>query len=188
MRYLPLIASVLMLCGTAKADKFWLSDPKAEQNAAAGSSPNLIEGVLLAEDAEGYHIRVEGGEIVLPKKSVFKVEKGDLSLDKIVQAEKDSVEAGELANQERRLVQATQAREREVQVAEASASRTARAVDAGASRSETVLVPAAGFDPVVGVATGYNSQFEMMRDAQLAWTMTKDRRYLQLLRQLRRLR
>ena len=188
MRYLPLIAGVLLICAPAKADKFWLSDPEAEQNAAAGSSPNLIEGVLLSEDADGYHVRVEGGEVVLPKKSVFKIENDKLSVDAIAEAEADSKEAGELANEERRLVQATQRAEREVRFAEASARRSSQAVEADTTSLQVEPVAVTGYDPVIGVATGYNSQFEMMRDAQLAWTMTKDRRYLELLRQLRRLR
>lgn len=187
MRYLPLIAGVLLICAPAKADKFWLTDPKVEQNAPAGSSPNLIEGVLIAEDDEGYHVRVAGGEILLPKQSVFKVEKDELSIDAIVKLEADSKQQGELDNQERRLTQATNRQEREVQAAEASVRRAARAVEADVS-SAAEPAQAGGFDPVLGIATGYNSQFEMMRDAQLAWTMTKDRRYLQVLRQLRRLR
>ena len=65
--------------------------------------------------------------------------------------------------------------------------RAARAVEADVARTAEPA-QAGGFNPIVGTATGYNSQFEMMRDARLAWTMTKDRRYLQVLRQLRRLR
>jgi hypothetical protein len=41
---------------------------------------------------------------------------------------------------------------------------------------------------VLGVASGYNSQYAMMHDAQIAWVLTKDRRYMKLLRQLRRMR
>ena len=187
MRYLPLIAGVLLICAPAKADKFWLTDPKSEQNAAAGSSPNLIEGVLVAEDEEGYHVRIEGGEILLPKKSVFKVEKDGLTLDAIVKAEGDKKKAGEQANEDRRTAQASQRRMRDVRIAEASAKRSANAVEAVSSNAPA---PAAtgGFDPVLGVAGGYDSQYAMMNDAQLAWSLTKDRRYLQLLRQLRRMR
>ena len=186
MRYLPLIAGVLLICAPAKADKFWLTDPKTEKNAAAGSSPNLNEGVLVAEDDDSYHVRINGGEVLLPKSSVFKVEKDDLTLDAIVKAEADSQKAGEQANEERRATQATQKRQRDVRIAEASSRRSAQAVDAGTTRG-TTPVPAGRFDPVLGVSDDY-SQYAMMHDAQLAWSMTKDRRYLQLLRQLRRMR
>ncbi|MCK5941075.1 MAG: hypothetical protein KAI24_03820 [Planctomycetes bacterium] len=185
MRYLPLIAGALLFAAPAKADKFWLSDPKAEAKAAAGSSPNVIEGVLLAESDEGYHVRVEGGEILLPKDSVFKVEKDDLTLDAIVKAEDKQQQAGEQANEERRLAQQVRRAARDVRIAEASAKKRVRAVEAAASRRAT---EPQGFDPVLGVATGRDSTYEMMRDAQVAWSLTKDRRYLKLLRQLRRLR
>lgn len=188
MRYLPLIAGVLLICAPAKADKFWLSDPKAQQNAPAGSSPNIIEGVLVAENEEGYHVRIEGGEILLPKASVFKVEKDGLSLDTIVKAEGKAKKAGELANQERRLLQEVRKRENDVRIVEATSRRSSRAVEATQGQGQREPARAQGFDPVVGVATGFNSHYAMMRDAQLAWTMTKDRRYLKLLRQLRRLR
>ena len=145
MRYLPLIAGVLLICAPAKADKFWLTDPKDEQNAAAGSSPNLIEGVLVAEDEEGYHVRVEGGQILLPKASVFKVEKDDLTIDAIVKAETDSKQVGEDANQDRRATQATQKRQRDVRIAEASASRSSQAVEATLPRT-AAPAPVAGFN------------------------------------------
>jgi hypothetical protein len=46
------------------------------------------------------------------------------------------------------------------------------------------------FDPVLGVARepGAITQPQLLRDLQLAWTLTQDRRYLKLLRQVRRLR
>lgn len=186
MRYLPLLIGALLFAAPAKADKFWLSDPKAEATAAEGSTPNIIEGVLLAEDDDGYHIRIEGGEIVLPKKSVFKIEKDGLSLDGIVKAEGDGKAAGERANEERRLAQETARVNRDVRIAEASARRRARAVEADAPRRASAQPQ--GFDPVLGVATGANQDADLMRDAQIAWSLTKDRRYLKLLRQLRRLR
>ncbi|MCB9878323.1 MAG: hypothetical protein H6835_12060 [Planctomycetes bacterium] len=191
MRYLTLIASALLFAVPAKADKFWLTDPEAEQqNAAEGSSPNVIEGVLIAESDEGYHVRVVGGEILLPKKSVFKIEKDALALDAIVKAEADAKAQGERDNQERRLAQEVAVTEQNVRIAEAAARRTARAVDADARLAEADAVQvqgAAAFDPVVGVAASGN-QYELMRDAQVAWTLTNDRRYLKLLRQLRRMR
>ena len=102
MRYLPLIAGVLLICAPAKADKFWLTDPESQQSSAAGSSPSLIQGVLVATDDEGYHVRIVGGEVVLSKKIVFKIEKDGLTLDAIIKAETDSKQIGETANESRR--------------------------------------------------------------------------------------
>lgn len=187
MRYLPLIAGVLLICAPAKADKFWLSDP-AKQNAAAGSSPDLIEGVLVAEDDETYHVRIEGGEIVLSKKSVFKVEKDGLTLDAIVKAEGDKKQALEQANKDRAVAQAEAQRQHRVRVVEASARRSARAVDAGTSRSQVSPAPGQRFDPVVGVVSGAASDATLMRDAKAMWDLTRNRSYLRQLRQLRRMR
>ncbi len=184
MRILPLIAGSVLLCAPAKADKFWMADPKTEQNAPAGSSPNYIEGVLVASSDEGYHVRIVGGEIVLPKASVFKIEKDALTLDAIIKAEQAAKKTGELANEERRLTQTIQRRERDVQIAEASARRSARPVDAVVSRSAPTI-PA--FDPVLGIAgSGFASHQLQMANARATWKLTRNRRYLKLLRQLRR--
>jgi len=187
MRYLPLIAGVLLICAPAKADKFWLSDP-AKSQAAAGSSPDVIEGVLVAEDDEGYHIRVEGGELVLPKSRVFKVEKDGLTLDAIVKAETSKKDSGEKANKDRRVAQAEAKQRRDVRIANASARRSASAVEAGISRSQVTPAPTASFDPVVGRVSGIISDAVLMRDAKVLWDLTKDRRYLRELRELRRMR
>lgn len=176
MRIFSITACALLLALPAKADKFWLSDPAAQKNAAAGSSPDVIEGVLLAEDAEGYHIRIVGGELVLAKKSVFQVEKDGLTLDAIVKAEKDAAEALALANQERGLQAAVTKKEREVRAAEASARKS----DTKATEGKAVE---AGFDPVVDRAP---SRTDLVRDAMLAYESTRDRAYLRAARQLRR--
>ena len=103
MRLIPLIVCTLLLSVPAKADKFWLEDPESHKNAAAGSSPAVIEGVLLSEDADGYHVRTVGGEVVLAKKSVFKIEKDGLTLDAIVKAEGAKAQANQAADQERQM-------------------------------------------------------------------------------------
>jgi hypothetical protein len=189
MRYLPLIAGILLICAPAKADKFWLADPKTEQNAAPGSSPNVIEGVLVAEDEEAYHVRVEGGEIVLLKSRVYKVEKDKLSIGAIAKAEQQSRKAGEEANAQRLQKQQMDREIRNVKIANAVARRSAAAVEASASRNvEEVILPRAGFDPILGIATGFDSDYIIRRDAELAWSLTRDRRYLRMIRKLRRLR
>lgn len=184
MRTLPLIACALLFALPAKADKFWLTDPDAAKNAAPGSSPEFVAGVLLAEDGDAYHIRVVGGELILAKKSVFKIEKDGLSLDAIVKAEKDGAEALALRNRERLLKQQIAKKEREVQVAEASAKKGAAKPAAQASAKGEAA--AAGFDPVVGRAVPATG--DPLREAQLAYEASGDRANLRALRQLRRLR
>ena len=188
MRFLPLSVCALLFALPAKADKYWLSDPAGEKNAAAGSSPNVIEGVLLAEDKDGYHLRIVGGEMLLLKKSVFKVEKDDLTLAAIVKAEQDLADKQAAANREREQEQTASRKLRDIQVLEASMRRSrGDVIDAQAQVSAPVPQPY--FDPVVGVARGgLGPQQDLMVDAQIAWQMTRDPRYLKVLRQLRRLR
>ncbi|MBL8734457.1 MAG: hypothetical protein JNN13_18925 [Planctomycetes bacterium] len=185
MRFLLFPAVALLMALPAKADKFWLSDP-ADPKVEPGSSPNVIEGVLLAENDDGYHVRVVGGELFLAKKGVFKVEKDSLSLDDIGKAEQQAAEANNAAEHERAAAEAAARRANQVRVAEASARKEAAKVDAAEAEPAPASGPA-GYDPVVGRATGA-SQADLVRDAQVAWTLTKDRRYLKLLRQLRRMR
>jgi hypothetical protein len=179
----------LLFALPAKADKFWLADPAAAKNTAAGSSPEVIEGVLVAEDQDAYHIRVVGGELLLAKKSVFKVEKDGLTLEAVVKAEKEAAEKAVAQNRDRELQQTEARKVRDIQVLEASARRTRAEV---AEAQAQPVAPAAQpvFDPVLGVVrgAGYGSQQDLMIDAQLAWQMTRDPRYLKMLRQLRRAR
>ncbi|MEO6597617.1 MAG: hypothetical protein ABIP94_22970 [Planctomycetota bacterium] len=186
MRMIPLLLGTLLLQVPAKADKFWLADPAKQKNAVQGSSPEYIEGVLIAESDEGYHVRIVGGEVLLPKASVFKIEKDSLSIDAIGKSEKDAQNALEAAEHERQMEQATAQRRKQVQAVEASARKSE---DAG---PVALPGPAAepSFDPVLGVVPERQamSQSQLQREVQLAYALTKDRRYLKVLRQLRRLR
>lgn len=185
MRFLPLSACALLFALPAKADKFWLSDPAANKNAPANSSPDVIQGVLLSEDATSYHVRIVGGELVLAKKRVFKVEKDGLTVDNIVKAEKDASEALALANKERGLKQELDRKERELKAAEATAHRgNAKPVDASMNTAEAAP---STFDPVVGVARGV-SDAEAQLELKRLYEATRDQTYLTALRKLRRAR
>jgi hypothetical protein len=168
MRFPLLVVCALLLQVPAKADKYWLSD--------ATSAPAFVEGVLIAESDEGYHVRVRGGEVLLPKKLVLRIEKDALSVDDLVAAEKAGKAQRETSEQERRTAQAAPAPRRMGNAAEASATRDA----------DAAAVPAEAFDPVLDRTT-VQGDAELQRDLQLAWSLTKDRRYLRLLRQQRRL-
>lgn len=187
MRYLPLTVCALLFALPAKADKFWLSDPALEKDAAPGSSPNILEGVLIAETDEAYQVRIVGGEVFLPKKSVFKVEKDGLTVDTIAKAEKDSAEALAAANRERQLQAEIKKGERQVRAAEASARRSARPAEASASRRDVAPAPAPTYDPVLDVAQQL-PVVDPQVAAKLAFEQTGDRAYLKLMRQLRRSR
>ncbi len=186
MRILPFVLGTLLLQVSAHADTFWLSDPSAQKNSAEGSVADVIKGVLIAESDEGYHVRIVGGELILPKASVWKIEKDDLSIDTIVKQEKDQADTLAAANREREMAQAAARRARAVAAVEASATKAADAEPVEAS----VPVEEPAFDPVLGVAheQGTIHQPQLLRDLQLAWSLTQDRRYLKLLRQVRRMR
>ena len=177
MRMFPFVLGALLLAVPAKADKFWLTDPAAKKS-AEGSTPDFLEGVLLGEDANVYHVRVGGGEIQLPKKAVFKVEKDALTIEQILETEKQGAARLAASQAERKAAPAASARRKNVAAVEAAAKRSDAAADGA------VQEPA--FDPIVGRALPIVSDAELQRDLQLAWSLTKDRRYLTALRQLRR--
>ncbi|MBX3464286.1 MAG: hypothetical protein KF830_14035 [Planctomycetes bacterium] len=186
MRILPLVLGTLLLQVPAHADVFWLSDPA--KTGAQGSLPDTLRGVLIAESDEGYHVRIVGGEVILPKASVFKIEKDDLTIEAIVQAERDQADALAAADRERQMAQLANRRAREIAVVEASAARAAAATaaDAGAAAGAG---EAPAFDPVLGTyGDGGASLVRYERELQFAWSVTKDRRYMKLLRQARRSR
>lgn len=187
MRILPLVLGSLLFQVPAYADTFWLSDPAAQKNAAEGSQPDVVRGVLIAESDEGYHVRIVGGEVILPKSSVFKIEKDDLSIDAIVKLEQDQADALAAADRERQMAQAAARRARQVAAVEAS---TTKAATSTTTEAVVVAEPEPSFDPVLGVAreSGAINQPQLLRDLQLAWSLTQDRRYLKLLRQVRRMR
>jgi hypothetical protein len=188
MRTLPFVVLALALQAPAKADKFWLSDPAAKQQATEGSSPAMIEGVLIAESDEGYHVRIVGGEVLLPKKAVFRIEKDGLSVEAIVQQELALAKAQAAAPAAAEAAPATATKR--------SGRRQAKAAEAAARKASEPATPAPAaveppaYDPVLHRATpapGTTTHAELMAEAQLAWTLTRDRRYMTLLRRLRRL-
>ena len=184
MRFLLLLCATALLSPAAKADKFWLSDPKS--NTAQGSQADMIHGVLLGEDDHNYQLRVVGGELLLAKKRVFKIEKDDLTIDDIVALEKKDRERLAKTAEARAMQREAELSRRQARAAEATARRNA---------TETVLQPVVEielptFDPAIGTfavndATSYRQR---LRDLQVAWVLTKDRRFIKLIRQTRRMK
>ncbi len=109
-----LILASCALCGLARADKFYLRTEGAD---AIGNARPYIEGVLIRSVDSVYEIRIEGGEITVPKSLIVKIEKDDLTVEKLVEREE---------NKAQRLRDAD-TRRREVMAAEAVARREARA-------------------------------------------------------------
>lgn len=183
----PLLSllAALLLQPAARADKFWFESPDAKDR-VEGSLPAVVEGVLLGEQDGQYWIRVVGGEIRVPKALVVKIES-------------DSLTVAAIEAQEHMAAQA--AAERAALAQEARARREAAAAEAVARRSEAApapetptfaegVAPVRVFDPVIGALRTAQpiSDYDLMRDLELAYSMTGDRSYVKLLRKMRRLR
>lgn len=148
-RYLLPALALCALSPAAFADRFYFGTEDAAEKMVEGE-PDYLEGVLLKEEDGFYVIRVQGGEVRVPKASVRKIEKDGLTADAIAEREKADAEY---------LAEANALRSQMI-VAEASARRErireARAAEASAVR-EPVLVEAAVpvatpvYDPVLGL-------------------------------------
>ncbi len=199
--YTPLLLALSFLCvGTERLpnrpDKFWLDDGKQANTEA--SAPRCIEGVLLPDsDDTTFHIRVEGGELWLPKAMVVKVEKDGLTVA--------TIQASERKAQEERAAQAKA--DAAAQAAAAAAAKNAAPAVAkpeDADVVEAVLAEPAEvelddvtfvedrprYDPVLHTFHGarQSPDQKLLRDLELAYELTHDRSYLKMLRKLRRLR
>lgn len=183
MRALPFALLSLCLCGTAKADRFWLSDPDAKL--PDGVAPTIVEGVLLAQSDEGYHVRIVGGEVLLPKSAVKRIDKDTLSIEAIVALEAQAAAAAPAPSPALASAPASAPR------------RRARPVDATASSATAAPTPAAapvgseqptGYDPILGRNPAGHAAKAAQRNALWqAYLQTRDRRFLVELRRLRRL-
>ena len=184
MRPFCALLGLILASAPAKADTFWLADPQGAARAEPGSAPPTLRGVLLAEDDGVYVIRIVGGSVHIPKSSVFRVDEDDWTLAAVAAAEAAAAPAGLLANEQRRQ-EALRAIRQEVPQGRAGARRRGRAVEASA----TVTKPRTErFDPVLGVASSSDQLRQRMDAAERDWQRTRNRRYLKLLRQLRRAR
>ncbi len=172
---------LLALCLVAP-DKFWLAEPPTD----ATASPAVIVGVLLEESQSAYRLRVQGGEIWLPKSLVVRVEKDGLTPDAI--AEQEARIAAARAEQPTPAASALAA-------VEAAAERPAPtpAQDESAPPAAVVEIPPAppqapAYDPVLRRAepgAGLARQ-ALMDELWRSYKATKNRALIQELRRLRR--
>lgn len=113
-----LLVALTTLCLPVKADEFHLGKDR------------VITGVLVGEVDGRYKIRVEGGEIELPKKDVIKHVKTELKVADVQKVEDSKRAALAKANDERRARQAAwraeQAQRRAAAIARWNAQRAAR--------------------------------------------------------------
>lgn len=174
MRILMLTTVAMVLCAPAKADKFWLDDPAKAEQAAEGSSPAFVHGVLLGEADGFYEVRVAGGTLRLPKASVHRIDRDDLTVAAVEAAEQDQRNALAAADAERQQAQAFRTVRRNVAV---------QAREASGSRDEVGDAPA--FDPVLGVV---RVDRDPLAELRLRFPEGRDRNERKVLRQLRRLR
>lgn len=185
MRFLAVTLCALCCAVPAKADTFWFAEPSSQPDAEANAVRDCVRGVLLAEDATHYTVRVVGGELTLAKKSVVRVEKDDLTVEAIAKMEADAAAALAAANSDRQTVQQAAVLRRGIAVAEAAAKRDAAAE--AAPVAAPVPAPAPAFDPVLGIARTTGSKQQLVREATLAFRATGDRDLRRLVRELRRL-
>ena len=185
MRTIPLAAAAaLLFTPLAHADKFWLGTETPQEKAVDGNRPDCIEGVVLDQDADTWHLRVAGGELWLQKARVSRVEADGLTVAALEQQEKDAAP---------RLADAERERERDQAMwQEATASRRAQAAEAaferGQGQAAAPAQPEPAFDPVLGVGSAQMGDDTLLRDLAVAYRLTNDKRYIKTLRMLRRMR
>lgn len=148
---LPALA-LFALAPTASADRFYFGPEEAAEQMAEGE-PDYIEGVLLREEDGLYVIRVEGGEISVPKGQVRKIEKTDLTADAIAQREADAQTYLAEANTLRGQMLAADAAARAERIREARAMEAAARRDAAAVEAAVPVTPVVApvYDPVLHV-------------------------------------
>ncbi|MGE3174783.1 MAG: hypothetical protein AB7O97_19290 [Planctomycetota bacterium] len=173
----------------SRPDKFWFEAPEAAQ--VEGSAPAFVEGVLLDETDDAYHVRVVGGEVWLPKAQVVKVEKDRLTTQRIERAEQKAAEDAQKAAAE----SAPPAGEGEVdevatEVAEPPCCDPHEELAVVEEFVATAPVVPPHYDPVLHVlrVDPACSDWTLIRDLELAYEVTRDRTYIKLLRVMRRLR
>jgi len=182
----PTLLMLSLLTLGAQPDKFWLAEPDAK--AVEGSSPRLIEGVLLDQTETQYHVRVEGGEVWLDKKAVVKVDKDALTVEQIATAEQQGHEH-RLAEQ-RADAKAAEAAAREASAMPAAAHKSDAAAPAPAvDTAQPMTVLPGHYDPVLDtyVPGPGPTNAELQRDLEFAYEETRDRNLIKLIRMMRRM-
>ncbi len=194
--------AALVLSPYASADKFYFTSDEETALEEEDSIPDVIEGVLTAEDDENYTIRVEGGEVQVAKDLVLKIERDDLTVADIEAREQANAPALAQIDEERQQFLAAERAEAAARRAEyfaMEATLVEAEINAAAAAAQAVYVPgvppaildASYFDPIIGVP-GYRGpgiaesaallrdmfyRYQQIRTPEMATQMRQMRRY-----------
>jgi len=188
MRSLLPVALISLIAGSVQAQTFYLGTEADHDKlmAVEGSTPDALTGRLLSESETDYTIRVEGGELTLPKTSVWKVEGTAPTIASIEDAEQASRDVLAAADEERRAFLSDDAEivsDLRARAAEASFAREPELAPLPADTAAATLLPA--FDPVIGLyRAGPSYAFEL----EALYRETGDPALRRLMRRARRMR
>lgn len=118
-------ALLVLLAQPASADKFYFASAEDQKKTVGNAAKeSFVEGVLLKEDKDSYTIRILGGEMIVAKSMVIRIERDGLTVAQL--EAREATRKDELARQENN--------RRQLQAAEAAARREARATEAAMRR------------------------------------------------------
>ncbi|MHC5062525.1 MAG: hypothetical protein ACYTG5_00965 [Planctomycetota bacterium] len=142
-----------------KADEFHFGSAEAAAKMAEGSNPDMVRGVLLRREGNMLVIRIVGGEISVPRSSVYKIVNDDLSVADIVDFEMASAQQLAESNHARLMRQADEAAERLGRIRDARAREAELDAARAESYEEVEVTAPSTFDPIIGIDTGSADDF-----------------------------
>lgn len=144
-----------------KADEFHFGSAETASKMAEGSSPDMLRGVLLRREGNMLVIRIVGGEITVPRSSIYKIVNDDLSVANIVDFEMASAQQLAEANQARLEWQADEAAERLTRTRDARAREAELEEERAREFEEVEIDVPSTFDPILDIAGGSSADFVM---------------------------
>lgn len=190
----PLAA--LVFSPYASADKFhFLSDEETAKE-EVDSIPDVIVGVLTAQDEENYTIRVEGGEIQIAIDMVVKIERDNLTVADLEALEAANAPAVAQADEARQQFLAAERAEPAAVRSEIIAMEAAL-IEAAADAVYMPGVPPAlqedsYYDPILGVVrspfSAISDSAALLRDMFYRYQGQRTRDMARQMRQMRRYR
>ncbi len=194
----PLAA--LVFSPYASADKFhFLSDEETAKE-EVDSIPDVIVGVLTAQDEENYTIRVEGGEIQVAIDMVVKIERDNLTVADLEALEAANAPAVAQADEARQQFLAAERAESAAVRSEIIAMEAALIEAEIAAAADAVYMPgvppalqeASYYDPIIGVVRSPLSTISdsaaLLRDMFYRYQGQRTRDMARQMRQMRRYR
>ncbi len=198
--------AALVLSPYASADKFYFTSDEETAKEEVDSLPDVVEGVLIAQDDENYTIRVEGGEVQVAKDMVFKIESDGLTVADLEAREAAAAPALAQADEERMQFLAAERAEAAARRAEAFAVEAAlieAEINAAAAAANAVYMPGVPpvlieasyyYDPIIGVGVrrypgpGMGESAALLRDMFYRYQQYRTPDLARQMRQMRRYR